>query len=145
MRRITDECYERVEAVLEDIGYACEIDDDYEEWEDVASSSFCMLDDLDTEQYDMTCEAVREEIIQLFEDDENYANGIKEAFYDYLVQRREYLDFNGYYDKPDEPDEDADEDEVEEYQEEMERYAIKKEYTDVVDKWITQIGKLKLE
>ena len=44
MLRISDESYERVTEILEDIGYACETSDYYEDWEDVARSSFCIMD-----------------------------------------------------------------------------------------------------
>lgn len=37
---------------------------------------------------------------------------IHSAFYGYLRERRDYLEFNGYYDKPELP-EDADEDDIE--------------------------------
>lgn len=32
MLRISDESYERVQDIIEDIGYCCEVDDDYNEW-----------------------------------------------------------------------------------------------------------------
>ena len=51
MFRISDESYERVTEILEDIGYACETSDYYEDWEDVARSSFCTMDDLDADCY----------------------------------------------------------------------------------------------
>lgn len=55
MMKVSDESYERGENILEDIGYACEIEDDFEEWEDVARPSFeTFLDDLDIEEFDMT-------------------------------------------------------------------------------------------
>lgn len=49
MLRISDESYERVTEILEDIGYACETSEYYEDWEDVARSSFCIMDDLDAD------------------------------------------------------------------------------------------------
>lgn len=39
MLRISDESYERVAEILEDIGYACEVSDYFEDWEDVARAS----------------------------------------------------------------------------------------------------------
>ena len=66
MLRISDESYERVTEILEDIGYACETSDYYEDWEDVARSSFCIMDDLDADCYDMTCAAVVEKIVDLY-------------------------------------------------------------------------------
>lgn len=85
MFRISDESYERVTEILEDIGYACETSDYYEDWEDVARSSFCIMDDLDADCYDMTCAAVVEKIVDLYaEGDTNYAKGIHSAFQRYL-------------------------------------------------------------
>ena len=93
MMKISDESYERVENILEDIGYACEIEDDFEEWEDVARPSFeTFLDDLDTEQFDMTCEAIKERINSEYDNgNENYAKGIRAAFVGYLEERLDYL------------------------------------------------------
>lgn len=47
MLRISDESYERVTDILENIGCACETSDYYEDWEDVARPSFCVMDELD--------------------------------------------------------------------------------------------------
>lgn len=144
--RISDESYERVVAILDDIRSVCEIKDYYEDWEDMARPSFCtFMDDLDNNQYDMTCAAVKEKIVDLNAVGErNYAMGIMTAFRGYLEERREYLDFNGFYDEPEKPDEDADEDELDEYLEAAERFNENKAYIDVVDKWIENIWKLKL-
>lgn len=146
MFRISDESYERVTEILEDIGYACDTDDEYEEWEDVARSSFAsVLDELDTNQFDMTCAAIKERISEEYaEDNENYANGIRTAFYGYLCERRDYLDFYEDYDKPELSD-DADAIEISEYEEKMEVYNRKKEYSECVEKWIDEIRKLTLE
>lgn len=146
MFRISDESYERVTEILEDIGYACDTDDEYEEWEEVARSSFAsVLDELDTNQFDMTCAAIKERIHdEYFEGNENYAKGIRMAFYGYLIERRDYLDFYEDYDKPELPD-DADENEISEYEEKMEVYNRKKEYSDCVEKWIEEIRRLTLE
>ena len=63
MFRISDESYERVEVILEDIGYACDIEEEYQEWEDVARSSFAtVMDELDSNQFNMTCSAIKERI-----------------------------------------------------------------------------------
>lgn len=146
MFRISDESYERVTEILEDIGYACDTDGEYEEWEEVARSSFAsVLDELDTNQFDMTCAAIKERISEEYaEDNENYANGIRTAFYGYLCERRDYLDFYEDYDKPELSD-DADEIEISEYEEKMEVYNRKKEYSECVEKWIDEIRKLTLE
>lgn len=143
MFRISDESYERVTEILEDIGYACDTDDEYEEWEEVARSSFAsVLDELDINQFDMTCAAIKERIVDEYvEGNENYAKGIRTAFSGYLCERRDYLDFYEDYDKPELPD-DADENGISEYEEKMERFAEKKEYNDCVEKWIAEIGKI---
>ena len=66
MLRISDESYERVTEIIEDIGYCCVTEDDYTEWEDIASSSVgSFMDELDTEQFKMTCEALRISIIPI--------------------------------------------------------------------------------
>ena len=119
MLRISDESYERVTDILEDIGCACETSDYYEDWEEIARPSFCVMDDLDADQYDMTCAAVAEKITDLNDENKNYAKGIHSAFLGYLKERRDYLEFNGYYDKPELP-EDADEDDIDLYNEKME-------------------------
>ena len=143
MFRISDESYERVTEILEDIGYACDVEEEYEEWEDVARSSFAsVLDELDTNQFDMTCAAISESIHdEYFEGNENYAKGIRTAFYGYLTERRDYLDFYEDYDKPELHD-DADENEISEYEEKMEVYNRKKEYSECVEKWISDIGSI---
>lgn len=143
MFRISEESYERVTEILEDIGYACDVEEEYEEWEDVARSSFAsVLDELDTNQFDMTCAAISESIHdEYFEGNENYAKGIRTAFYGYLIERRDYLDFYEDYDKPELPD-DADENEVSEYEEKLEVYNRRKECSDCVEKWIEEIGKI---
>lgn len=146
MFRISDESYERVTEILEDIGYACDVEEEFEEWEDVARSSFAsVLDEVDTNQFDMTCAAIKERIVDEYaEGNENYAKGIRTAFYGYLCERRDYLDFYEDYDKPELSD-DADEIEISEYEEKMEVYNRKKEYSECVEKWIDEIRKLTLE
>ena len=139
---ISDESYERVENILEDIGYACETSDYFEDWEDVARSSFCIMDDLDAEQYEMTCAAVAEKIEELEESGEiNYAKGIQSAFLGYLRERRDYLELNGYYDKPELPDE-ADDNDIEQYEEELERYTAYEDIIESVEKWINKMRRL---
>lgn len=143
MFKISEESYERVTEILEDIGYACDTDDEYEKWEEVARSSFAsVLDELDTNQFDMTCAAIKKRIVDEYaEGNENYAKGIRMAFYGYLTERRDYLDFYEDYDKPELPD-DADENEFSEYEEKMEVYNRRKEYSDCVEKWIEEIRKV---
>lgn len=144
MLRISDESYERVTDILEDIGCACETSDYYEDWEDVARPSFCVMDDLDSDQYDMTCAAFVEKIKELYDNGEtNYAKGIHSAFYGYLRERRDYLEFNGYYDKPELP-EDADEDDIDLYNELLEKYEAYEGLINTVDKWIEKMNRLEL-
>lgn len=137
MIRISDESYERVNNILDDIGFACDTEDDYDQWEDIARPSFeTFLDELDTKQFDMTCAAVRERIIDEYDSGkENYAKGIRAAFIGYLKDHREYLDYTGEYDPPELP-EDADEDDQRYYDEEMETYTEKKVYMNTIEKWI---------
>lgn len=143
MLRISDESYERVTEILEDIGYACKTADYYEDWEDVARASFSIMDDLNSEQYEMTCAAVAEKITDLFaEESANYARGIQAAFIGYLGERRDYLELNGYTDKPDELPDDADEDDVDLYDELMERYEAYEGIIKSIDKWIEKAEKI---
>ena len=137
MFRISEESYERVNNILDDIGFACDTEDNYDQWEDIARPSFeTFLDELDTNQFDMTCAAVRERIIDEYDSGKgNYAKGIRKAFIGYLKDRREYLDYTGEYDPP-ELSEDADESELRYYDEEMEAYTEKKAYIDTIEKWI---------
>ena len=93
MLKITDESYERVQDIIEDIGYCCEVDDDYNEWEDIAASSMSsFLDELDLEQLEMTVAALEEYIIDKANDDMNMAMGIKTALERYIRERLEFLD-----------------------------------------------------
>ena len=137
MIKISDESYERVNNILDDIGFVCDTEDDYDQWEDIARPSFeTFLDELDTNQFDMTCAAVRDRIFDDYNfGKENYAKGIRAAFIGYLKDRRDYLDYTGEYDPPELP-EDADEDDHRYYYEEMEAYIEKKAYIDTIEKWI---------
>ena len=137
MIKISDESYERVNDILYDIGFACDTDDDYDQWEDIARPSFeTVLDELDANQFDMTCAAVRERIIDEYDSGkDNYAKGIRAAFIGYLIDRRDYIDYAGEYDPPELP-EDADEDN-QRYYDEMEVYTEKKAYVDTIEKWIS--------
>lgn len=93
MLRISDESYDRVRDIIEDIGYCCEVDDDYNEWEDIAASSMSsFLDELDSEQLEMTVSALEEYIIDKANDDMNMAMGIKTALGRYFRERLEFLD-----------------------------------------------------
>lgn len=93
MLRISDESYDRVRDIIEDIGYCCEVDDDYNEWEDIAASSMSsFLDELDLEQLEMTVAALEEYIIDTADSNINMAMGIKTALGRYIRERVEYLD-----------------------------------------------------
>ena len=95
MLRISDESYERVQDIIEDIGYCCEIEDDYEQWEDIAASSMAgFLDDLDYEQVEMTVAALEEYIIDTADTDMNMAMGIKTALSRYIRERLDFLDIH---------------------------------------------------
>lgn len=95
MLRISDESYERVQNIIEDIGYCCEVDDDYEQWEDIAASSMAgFLDDLDCEQVEMTVAAMQEYIIDIADTDMNMAMGIKTALARYIRERLDFLDIH---------------------------------------------------
>ena len=90
---ISEEAYERVQNIIEDIDICCVTEDDYNEWEDIAASSIgSFMDELDTEQFKMTCEALREWIDDKSSSDKNIAMGVKTAFERYLRERIEYLD-----------------------------------------------------
>lgn len=106
MFEINEESYERVNNAIEEIGYCCATEDDYNEWEDVAASAIApFLEELNAEQLAMTCAAFREYIIDTADNDLNLAMGIKTALARTL---RETLDYIG--DVPnDEDDEDTDE------------------------------------
>lgn len=93
MLRISDESYERVQDIIEDIGYCCEVDDDYNEWEDIAASSMAsFLDELAPEQLEMTVAALEEYIIDTADSNINMAMGIKTALGRYIRERLEFLD-----------------------------------------------------
>ena len=95
MLKISDESYERVQDIIEDIGYCCEVEDDYEQWEDIAASSMAsFLDDLDYEQVEMTVAALEEYIIDTADTDMNMAMGIKTALARYLRERLDFLDIH---------------------------------------------------
>ena len=95
MLRISDESYERLQNIIEDIGYCCEVEDDYEQWEDIAASSMVgFLDDLDYEQVEMTVAALEEYIIDTADTDMNMAMGIKTALARYIRERLDFLDIH---------------------------------------------------
>ena len=81
--------------IIEDIGYCCEVEDNYEQWEDIAASSMAsFLDDLDYEQVEMTVAALEEYIIDTADTDMNMAMGIKTALARYLRERLDFLDIH---------------------------------------------------
>ena len=95
MLRISDESYERVQDIIEDIGYCCEVEDNYEQWEDIAASSMAgFFDDLDYEQVEMTVAAMQEYIIDIADTDMNMAMGIRTALARYISERLDFLDIH---------------------------------------------------
>lgn len=95
MLRISDESYERVQDIIEDMSCCCEFEDDYDQWEDIAASSMAsFLDDLDGEQLEMTVAAFEEYIIDKADNDLNMAMGVKTALARYIRERIEYLDIH---------------------------------------------------
>ena len=95
MLKISDESYERVQDIIEDIGYCCEVEDDYEQWEDIAASSMAgFLDDLNYEQVEMTVAALEEYIIDTADTDMNMAMGIRTALARYIRERLDFLDIH---------------------------------------------------
>ncbi len=95
MLKISDESYERVQDIIEDIGYCCEVEDDYEQWEGIAASSMAgFLDDLDYEQIEMTVAALEEYIIDTADTDMNMAMGIRTALARYIRERLDFLDIH---------------------------------------------------
>lgn len=95
MLRISDESYERVQDIIEDIGYCCEVEDNYEQWEDIAASSMAgFFDDLDYEQIEMTVAALEEYIIDTADTDMNMAMGIKATLARYIRERLDFLDIH---------------------------------------------------
>ncbi|MGN1119755.1 MAG: hypothetical protein ACI4Q4_05315 [Oscillospiraceae bacterium] len=58
MLDISDKSYERVNEAVDEIGYCCDTEDDYQQWEDTAASAIApYIDDLDADRLSMTCEA----------------------------------------------------------------------------------------
>lgn len=95
MLRISDESHWRVREAIQNMEYACYLEDDYEQWEDIAASAFSdSLDDLDAEQFEMTVAAFEEYIIDKADDDLNVAMGVKAALARYIRERIEYLDIH---------------------------------------------------
>ncbi len=79
-KEINEASYERVQNAIEDINICCVTEDDYNEWEDIASSSIAaFVDDLNDEQLEMTCGAFIEYIEDTAETDRNMAMGVKTA------------------------------------------------------------------
>ena len=79
-KEINEASYERVQNAIEDINICCVTEDDYDEWEDIASSSIAaFIDDLNDEQLEMTCGAFIEYIEDTAETDRNMAMGVKTA------------------------------------------------------------------
>lgn len=92
MFEINEESYERVNNAIEEIGYCCATEDDYNEWEDIAASAIApFLEELNAEQLAMTCAAFREYIIDTADNDLNLAMGIKTALARTLWETLDYI------------------------------------------------------
>jgi len=105
---INAESMERVQTALDDIIAGCEVEDDFNEWEDVASSSVsAVLEELDNDQTEMTCAAFRKYISDTAATNRNLALGVRAALIRALEETLDYLG------EPEEPDED--EEDFEEY------------------------------
>lgn len=77
---ISDESYERVRDAVADIKCCCETEDDYMEWEDIASFSIMsFLEALDEDQLKMTVAAFREYAWDIEDEDSNLSQGILTA------------------------------------------------------------------
>ena len=97
---IINEAYERVQTAIEDIKAGCEVMDDFHEWEDIASSSInSVLEELDGEQFDMTCRAFIE-WIKDNADSKNLAYGVKAAFVRAMDESMDYMDLMDRNDDP---------------------------------------------
>ena len=104
---INTESLERVQTALDDIIAGCEVEDDYTEWEDVASSSVSsVLEELDSEQTVITCAAFRRYVTNTIGSNRNMALGVREAL---IRALKETLDFLGEPEEPDEDDDDYEE------------------------------------
>ena len=104
---INTESLERVQTALDDIIAGCEVEDDYTEWEDVASSSVSsVLEELDGEQTEMTCTAFRRYVTNTIGSNRNMALGVRAAL---IRALEETLDFLGEPEEPDEDDDDYEE------------------------------------
>lgn len=98
------EAHERVINAVEDIKCCCEIEDDFHQWSDIASSSIqAFLEDLINEQLDDTCGAFVEYIEETISKNPNLAQGIREAL---TICLNEMIDYIGSV--PDEDIEDFD-------------------------------------
>lgn len=105
MFEVRSEAHGRVLSAVEDIKTCCEVEDYYEEWSDVAASSIqAFLENLSAEQLDDTCGAFREYITEIFKENPNLANGIKDGLriclnemLDYIGDVPEYDNSEDYY------------------------------------------------
>ena len=94
------EAHERVLNAVEEIGYCCEIKDDFRQWSDIAASSIqSFLDYLNAVQLDETCSAFKEYIDECT--DKNYADGIRDGL---RICLEEMLDYIGDVSEDDDDD-----------------------------------------
>ncbi len=96
MFTIKSEAHERVMAAIDDIKAGCEVMDDYHEWEDIASSSISsVLEDLDDDQFDSTCSAFIEYIMETAKEQKNLAYGVRAALIRAMNENMDYLEMMG--------------------------------------------------
>ena len=89
---INAESMERVQVALDDIIAGCEVEDDFNEWEDVASSSVsAVLEELNEDQTEMTCAAFRRYISNTAGTNRNLELGVRAALIRALEETLDYL------------------------------------------------------
>ena len=88
---INAESMDRVQVALDDIMAGCEVEDDFNEWEDVASSSVsAVLEELNEDQTEMTCAAFRRYISNTAGTNRNLALGVRAALIRALEETLDY-------------------------------------------------------
>lgn len=68
MLRISDESYERVQDIIEDMSCCCEFEDDYDQWEDIAASSMAsFLSYISKEMQEQLVKAMSEQEVSVID------------------------------------------------------------------------------
>ena len=105
---VNEESYARVETAVDEIRMACETEDDYMEWEDVAAAAIePVFDELDGEQLKMTVSAFIEYINDHADEDRNFALGVRTALIRCLREKVDVLYDEEYYEDYYDEDEDS--------------------------------------